>query len=239
MIQQARALYLRRALILALTSALVLTATARTCRAQGDADGDDNAGSAKPTASLNLTFDNRGNAKVYLSLDQTPSDWQPIQAALAQSLHCRPRPSAPFRLQFLPQLRPHEAGATGEIPKVSRGRPSSGSFRAVASLLSANGWIMDGALPLQTLAESLSAAGEQLLFVSAQVPKSTFEEQSDQALEANHEGGPRNPSVFLRIAILSEQSLRFRRYASLMAIAIRICCGNGRVRGIFCCCRFY
>src|SRR5271166_2921944 len=186
-------------MILALTSAIVLTGTARICRAQGnDDDGDDNAGSAKPTASLNLTFDNRGNAKVYLSLDQTPSDWQPIQAALAQSLHC---PSQAFghhsdfsSFRSFAHMKPEQRAKYQKFLEEAEQRQLQGSCSHV---LSANGWIVDGTLPLQTLAESLSAAGEQLLFVSAQVPKSAVEEQSDQALEANHEGGPRNPSRFL------------------------------------------
>ena len=87
--QRMGVMYLRRALFLALISAFVLTATAPMCRAQDE--DDDDASDRKPTASLSLTFDNHGDAEVHLSLDQTPKNWQPIQAALAQGLHCPPQ----------------------------------------------------------------------------------------------------------------------------------------------------
>jgi hypothetical protein len=93
------AVQLRRGLFLALMSAFLLAATALVCHAQ-DEDEED-AGSTKPAASLSLTFDKHGGAKVSLLVAQTPSDWQPIQAALGQSLHCPPQafahPSASAR----------------------------------------------------------------------------------------------------------------------------------------------
>ena len=52
-------------------------------------------------------------------------------------------------------------------------------------VLSASGWMVSGALPLQPLADALAASGEQLLFVSVQRPRAGFEEQSSQGLQLN------------------------------------------------------
>jgi Zn-dependent protease with chaperone function len=196
--QQTRRIFWRRGLFFALTSALVLLWTVPTCLAQGD-DVEDDAGSAKRTASLNLTFNNRGDAKVSLILDQTPSDWQPIQAALAQSLGC---PSQAFghhsdfrSFRSFASMKPEQREKYQKFIEEAEQKQLQANC---SHALSANGWIVDGTLPLQTLTESLCAAGEHMLYVSVHVPKSAFEEQSSEGLEANHEGGDaRNTDRFL------------------------------------------
>ncbi len=177
--------YLRRALFLGLVSAFVLTAGARMCRAQDD-DGDyDGARPGKPAASLSLIFDNHGDAKVHLLLDQNPNDWQPIQAALAQSLHCPTQafahPSANMRFSAgLNRMKPEQRASYEKFLSDADQRQMQASCDHV---LTAGGWTVAGDLALQRLAESLAPSGEQLLFVTVQLPKSGFEEKSSQGLE--------------------------------------------------------
>ncbi len=187
------AMYLRQALFLALVSAFLLTLTAR-MYAQGD-DEDDGV-PRKPAASLDLTFDNHGNAKVHLLLDRTPSDWQPIQSALAQSLHCPPRafahPSANMRsTRGWAHMKPEQRAQYEKFLADADQRQLQASCNQV---LTASGWTMSGNLPLEALAELLTQ--EQLLFVSVQRPKSGFEEQSSQGLQPNRFAGERDRASF-------------------------------------------
>lgn len=183
-----RVLQLRRALFLATVFAVALIATARVCQAHSDDDnGDDDSTPPKPSASLNLNFDSRGHADVHLSLDQTPSDWRPIQVALGQTLHCSPEAFA------------HPANDSRASRNWSPANPeqrrkyekflNDASQRQVQAscndVLAASGWTVSGTLPLQPLAESLAQAGEQQLFVSVQRPKAAFDEYSSQGLPAN------------------------------------------------------
>ena len=196
--QRTGALYLRRAFFLALMSAFVLGATSRMCRAQVD-DEDDDASIRTPTASLSLTFNNRGDAKVLLLLDQAPSDWQPIQAALAESLHCPPQafahPSASMRsTRGLAHMRPEQKAQYEKFLNDADQRQLQANCNQV---LTAGGWTVGGKLSLQTIAEALAQSGQQLLFVTIQRPKSDFEEQSSEGLQPNRAGGRRDNIQFL------------------------------------------
>jgi Zn-dependent protease with chaperone function len=184
--QRMGAMYLRRALFLGLMSALVLAAAVGVCRAQDD-DVDGDAGDRKTAASLSLTFDNHGGAKVRLSLDQTPSDWQPIQAALAQSLHCPAQafahPSASMRsTRGLELMKPEQRARYEKFLNDADQRQLQGTCQQA---LSASGWTVGGMLPLETLGEALAQSGEQLLFVTVQHPESSFEEKSSEGLQSN------------------------------------------------------
>jgi heat shock protein HtpX len=181
-------MYLRQALFWALVSAFLLASTAR-MSALGD---DDDGVARKPSASLDLTFDSHGNAKVHLLLERTPSDWQPIQAALAQSLHCPlqafAHPSANMRsTRGLAHLKPEQRAQYEKFLTDADQRQLQASCSQV---LAASGGTVGGSLPLQILAESLTQ--EQLLFVSVQRPKSGFEEQSSQGLQPNRFAGRRD-----------------------------------------------
>jgi len=196
--QRTEAMVLRQTLFLALMSAFLLVSSARTCRAQDDED-DDNSGARKPTASLSLTFDNHGDAKIHLALDQTPSDWQPIQAALAQSLHCPSQafahPSASMRsTRGLALMKPEQRATYERFLNEADQRQLHASCSQV---LAASGWTVGGVLPLQGLADSLAQSGEQLLFVTVQHPKSDFEERSSQGLQPNRFAGERDHAPFL------------------------------------------
>jgi heat shock protein HtpX len=187
--RRAGVMCVRRAIFLALMSAFVLAATARMCRAQGDDEDGDDAGGRTPTASLSLTFNNHGDAKVRLFLDQTPSNLQPIQTALAQSLHCPPQafahPSASMRsTRGLALMKPEQRAQYEKFLNEADQRQLQGSCNQV---LTASGWTVGGMLPLETLAEALAQSGEQLLFVTVQHPKSSFEERSSQGLQSNRE----------------------------------------------------
>ncbi len=171
-----------RALFLAVM-ALVFAATAQTCRAQGE-DGETS--DPKLTASLRLTFKSHGQADVYLSLDQAPSDWQPIQAALGQSLHCPPgafaHPSLnKHSLRNGPYLKPEQVARYEKYANEASQRRLTATCNDV---LTASGWTVSGTLSLQPLADSLSHAGVQQLFVSVHRPKSGFEEHSSEGLQA-------------------------------------------------------
>ena len=192
------AVQLRRGLFLALMSAFLLTATARICRAQEQGEDQEDAVSAKPVASLNLTFDKRGGAKVSLSVAQTPSDWQPIQGALAQSLHCPPEafahPSASMRsTRWSGRMTAEQRASYEKFLNDADGRQLLGNCERV---LAASGWTVSGALPLQTLADALAQSGEQMLFVTLKRPKSGFEEQSSQGLQPNRFGGEGGRPLF-------------------------------------------
>ena len=193
-------IYLRRGLFLALISAFVLAATARICCAQDDDSGDDDAGAGKAVASLSLTFDKRGGAKVYLSVDHTPSDWQPIQAALAQSLNCAyqtfAHPSAGMRsTSWSGRLTAEQRASYEKFLNEADQRQLRGSCDRV---LAASGWTVSGMLPLQTLADALAQSGEQVLFVTVKRPKSGFEEQSPPGLLPNRfAGGGERASVLM------------------------------------------
>src|SRR5271166_3883685 len=166
-------------------SALLLVAAAPMCRAQGE-DDDDDANPAQRSASLNLTFDSRGNTKAHLLLDQSPRNWQPIQATLAHSLHCPPQafahPSARSSARGWARMKPEQLAQYEKFVHDANQR----QLQATCShVLSASGWMVSGALPLQPLADALAASGEQLLFVSVQRPRAGFEEQSSQGLQLN------------------------------------------------------
>ncbi len=185
MIRRTRGIYLRRALFLALMSLFLLAATAPMCRAQGE-DSDDDVNPAQRSASVNLIFDSHGNAKVHLLLDQSPSNWQPIQAGLAQSLHCPPQsfahPSATSSARGWARMKPEQLAQYEKFLNDANQR----QLQATCShVLSASGWTVSGTLPLQPLADALAASGEQLLFVSVQRPQAGFEEQSSQGLQLN------------------------------------------------------
>lgn len=187
------AVYLRRALCLALASVLLLlAATARVCHAQGE--DDDDPSDRKPTASLSLTFDSHGRANVQLSFDQTPPDWQPIQAALGQILHC---PSKAFAHPS-PDKRALRGSAYMKPEQRTRYEKSLNEFsrrqlRASCNdVLAASGWMVSGTLPLQPLAGALAQAGEQQLSVNVQRPKSGFGEQSSQGLQTGGDNGNGN-----------------------------------------------
>ncbi len=173
--------YLRRALLLALASAFLLATTARICRAQ-DEDDEDDTGEHKPTAGLILTFDNHGHAEARLSLDQTPDNWQPIQAALGQTLHCSPQAFAhPSTDQRTFASWPHlKAEQQAKYEKILSDASQRQLKASCSNVLAASGWMVSGTLPLQPLAESLAQAGEQQLFVTVQHPKSAFEERTSQ-----------------------------------------------------------
>jgi Zn-dependent protease with chaperone function len=185
--QRRGAICLRRGLFLALVSALLLAAGARICCAQDDDSGRDDSGGGTRAASLSLTFDKNGGAKVSLSVDQTPSDWQPIQSALAQSLHCPSQafahPSAGMRTTSWSGRMTAEQRANYEkFLNEAEQRQLRGSCERV---LAASGWTISGMVQLQTLADALAQAGEQMLFVSVKRPRSGFEEQSSQGLDPN------------------------------------------------------
>ncbi len=185
------AVHLRRGLFLALMSAFLLAATARICHAQERAEDEEDAVSARPVASLNLNFDKRGGAKVSLSVAQTPSDWQPIQAALGQSLHCPAQafahPSASTRsTRWSGRMTAEQRASYEKFLNDADGRQLLGNCERV---LAASGWTVSGVLPLQALADALAQSGEQMLFVTVKRPKSGFEEQSSQGLQPNRFGG--------------------------------------------------
>ena len=146
---------------------------------------DDESAPPQPTASLRLTFESHGDAEVHFSLDHAPSDWQPIQAALGQSLHCPPEVFAHPNFNnpttsHWPQMKPEQLARYQKFALEANQRQISAKCPGV---LTANGWVMDGALPLQPLADSLAQAGVQELFVSVQRPKSGFEEHSSQGAQ--------------------------------------------------------
>jgi Zn-dependent protease with chaperone function len=183
-------MYLRRAFFLVLTSAFLLAASAQICSAQDD-DEDDDASSQKPTAWLSLTFDNRGQAQVHLSLDRTPGDWQPIQAALGQTLHC---PSGEFAHPPVDQrafpgwsrMKPEQLAKYQKSLTDASQRQLQGSCGEV---LAASGWTVGGTLTLQPLAEALAQSGEQQLSVSVQRPKTACDEHSSAGLQTAGDGG--------------------------------------------------
>jgi Zn-dependent protease with chaperone function len=198
--QQTRAKYARRALVLALMSAFLLAITAPVCRAQGDDEDNDNgqAGAAQSAASLNLTFDSHGGAKVHLALDQTPADWQPIQAALAQSLHCPSQsfahPSNNMRSsRGWARMAPEQQAKYEDFLNQANQRQLQANCDQV---LTASGWTVGGTLPLQALADSLAHSGQQLFFVTVRHPKSSFQEQSSEGLQPNVFAGERDQARF-------------------------------------------
>jgi len=198
LIQRTRGTYLRRALFLALMSAFVLSATIPMCRAQGEDHDDDDTNLAQHSASLNLTFDSNGNAKVHLLLDQSPSNWQPIQAALSLGLHCPPQafvhPSTTASFRGWVRMKPEQQAQYEKFLAEANQR----QLQATCShVLSASSWTISGTLPLQPLADALAASGEQLLFVSVQRPRSGFEEQSSQGLQLNRFAGQRENAQLL------------------------------------------
>ena len=183
--------HLRWGLFVALMSASLLASTARICHAQEQAEDEEDAGSGKPAASLSLTFDKRGDAKVSLSVGQTPSDWQPIQAALAQSLHCPSQafahPSPSMRsTRWSGRLTAEQRANYQKFLNQADQRQLLGNCERA---LTANGWTFSGMVPLQTLADALAQSGEQMLFVSVKRPRSGFEEQSSQGLHASRFAG--------------------------------------------------
>ncbi len=183
--------HLRWGLFVALMSAFLLASTARICHAQEQAEDEEDAGSGKPAASLSLTFDKRGDAKVSLSVGQTPSDWQPIQAALAQSLHCPSQafahPSPSMRsTRWSGRLTAEQRANYQKFLNQADQRQLLGNCERA---LTANGWTFSGMVPLQTLADALAQSGEQMLFVSVKRPRSGFEEQSSQGLHASRFAG--------------------------------------------------
>jgi len=179
-------IFLRRAFFLALVVAFVLAASAQICRAQEDDDEDDDTGSQKPAASLSLTFDSHGHAEVRLALDQTPSDWQPIQAALGQTLHCPPAafahpPTDNRAFSGWSHMKPEQRAKYEKFLEQASRRQLKASC---SDVLAASRWMVSGTLPLQPFAGSLAQAGEQQLLVSVQRPKSAFEEHTSQGLQA-------------------------------------------------------
>jgi hypothetical protein len=198
LIQRAGGMDLRRALFLALMSAFVLAATAPMCRAQGEDNDDDDARAGQHSASLNLTFDNQGNANVHLLLDQSPRNWQLIQAALSLSLHCPPQAFAH------PSTTPSSGGWVSPKPeqqaqyKKFLTEANQRQLQASCSqVLTASGWTVSGSLPLHPLADALAASGEQLLLVNVQRPRSGFEKQSSQGLQLNRFASQRENTQFL------------------------------------------
>src|SRR5271155_242963 len=168
------AVHLRRGLFLALMSAFLLAATARICHAQEQAEDEEDAVNPKAVASLNLTFDKRGGAKVSLSVAQTPSDWQPIQDALAQSLHCPSQafahPSASTSsTRWSGRMTAEQRASYEKFLNDADGRQLLGNCEGV---LAASGWTVSGMLPLQTLADALAQSGERQFFVTVKRPKS-------------------------------------------------------------------
>ena len=57
---------------------------------QDDDDALDDLGEFKKAAYLNISYDQRGNATVNLSLHSQPPSWDGIQTALAEAFHCAP-----------------------------------------------------------------------------------------------------------------------------------------------------
>ncbi len=171
---------LRRSLFPVLMTVLALAATAQTCRAQNDDDGDDDG--QKPTASLNLTLDRSGHAEVHLSLDRTPDNWLPIQAALGQSLRCPPGTLAhpPIDRQFSGwPMKPEQRARYEKSLTEASQRQLRGSCNDV---LTASSRMVSGTLALEPLAEALAQAGEQFLSVRVERPKTAFDEHSSAAL---------------------------------------------------------
>ncbi len=197
MVRRTRGTYLQRALFLALMSAFVLLATTSMCHAQGE-DDDDDANPGQHSASLNLTFDSHGNAQVHLLLDQSPSNWQPIQAALSLALRCPSQafthPSTAPSFRGWARMKPEQQAQYEKFLADANQRQLQASCSHV---LSASGWTVKGTLPLQPLAEALAASGEQLLFVSVQRPRSGFEEQSSQGLQLNRFASQHETARFL------------------------------------------
>ncbi len=167
------------------------------CHAQGE-DDDDDANPGQHSASLNLTFDSHGNAQVHLLLDQSPSNWQPIQAALSLALRCPSQafthPSTAPSFRGWARMKPEQQAQYEKFLADANQRQLQASCSHV---LSASGWTVKGTLPLQPLAEALAASGEQLLFVSVQRPRSGFEEQSSQGLQLNRFASQHETARFL------------------------------------------
>jgi Zn-dependent protease with chaperone function len=174
----------RRALCSGVIAFTVFAATPA-CLAHAGEDDED--AKPQPTASLRLRFESRGNADVHLMFDDVPDDWQPIQAALGQTLHCPPEAFAhpDFDDRGLGSLsrgkmKPEQTARYRKFAVEANQRQVTAKCSGV---LAASGWTVGGTLPLQRLADSVKLAGVERLFVSVERPKSGFDEHSSEGLQ--------------------------------------------------------